>query len=161
MTEVITQNFTLETAIELALEYHKDQKDRAGLPYTNHLFGVTDQLEGEKAKMVGVLHDSVEDTPLTLSELRKMGCPEEVIEAINLVTHPKDFDGTEESYFSLIRLIMDSGNQLAIDTKWADLTNNSDPKRLPNPTVNDLTRQEKYKKAKEMLKPLVSPYLRK
>jgi hypothetical protein len=79
-----------------------------------------------------------------------------------LVTHPKNFGKTREEYLRGIQKIADSGNQIAIDVKWADLTHNSDPSRTPDhPQKEDFERLEKYEEAKEILKPFISDYLRK
>lgn len=107
--------------------------------------------------MAGVLHDIIEDTQMTTAELTKMGCPESVIDALKLVTHPLFFN--DDQYLEMIKEISDSKNQIAIDVKWADLTHNSDLSRTKNPNENDLKRQAKYLKAKEILKPFVSEYL--
>lgn len=116
------------------------------------------QLQGEESQMTGVLHDIVEDTEMTLAELTKMGCPESVTSALKLVSHPPLFN--EEQYLEMVKEISDSKNQIAIDVKWADLTHNSDLSRLENPSESDIKRQQKYLKAKAILKPLISGYLR-
>lgn len=158
MAERIKTNFTLDTAISLAEEYHEKQRDRAGLPYINHLRAVMNQLQGDESKMAGILHDIVEDTEMTLEELTNLGCPESVTSALKLVSHPPLFN--EDQYLEMIKEIADSKNQIAIDVKWADLTHNTDRTRLPNPTTNDVQRWEKYGSAKEILKPFVSDYLK-
>jgi (p)ppGpp synthase/HD superfamily hydrolase len=156
--EKVSYGFTLNTAIALAAEKHKNQNDKQGQPYFLHLVAVADQLQGNEAKMAGFLHDIVEDTPTTFNELVEMGCPESVIRAIRLVTHTKQHP-TQEEYLEDIRRIANSGNQIAIDVKWADLTHNSDRSSIPNPEPSHFVRWEKYRQAKEMLKPVVSKYL--
>jgi (p)ppGpp synthase/HD superfamily hydrolase len=151
--------FPLTKAIEIAKLAHKGQLDKANKPYIDHPLNVMNQLNGNMAKMTGVLHDVVEDTSITFEDLAKMGCPKDVIEALKLVTHPKDYRKTKEEYFKGIRAIADSGNQLAIDVKYADLTHNSDLSRLSNQTEKDIARIAKYKTSMEILKPLVSDYL--
>lgn len=157
---VNTNIFTLEEAISLASEKHKGQTDKAGQPYILHPLAVMNTVQGDTAKMAGVLHDIVEDTPVTFDELRQLGCPEAVVEAVKLVTHAEDFDGSNESYMADIKNIVDSGNQTAIDVKWADITHNQDLSRIPSPTEKDRNRLNRYAKAKEALKPLVSGYLK-
>jgi GTP diphosphokinase / guanosine-3',5'-bis(diphosphate) 3'-diphosphatase len=152
--------FPLARAIEIAKSAHLGQFDKAGKPYIDHPFNVMNQLRGNLAKMTGVLHDVVEDTNTTFEDLEKMGCPSVVIEALKLVTHPKNYRGTKAEYINGIKAIADSGNQLAIDVKYADLTHNSDTSRLSNPTKKDLARTEKYKKCLDILRPLVSDYLK-
>ena len=56
---------TLEKAIELAANYHAGQTDRGGTPYILHLLAVMMAVDGIEAKTIAVLHDILEDTPLT------------------------------------------------------------------------------------------------
>lgn len=157
MTERIRATFKLSTAIILAETFHNNQMDRSGVPYINHLKAVMNQLQGEESQMAGILHDIVEDTEMTLTELTRMGCPESVTVALKIVSHPPLFN--EEQYLEMVKEIADSKNQIAIDVKWADLTHNSDMSRVENPNDYELKRQAKYLKAKEILKPFISEYL--
>lgn len=153
------KHFTLDDAIKLATLKHKGQKDMEGKPYILHPLNLMEMLIDEQAKMVAVLHDIVEDTPVTFSKLRSLGCPKTVLEALKLVTHSRSYDHSEKSYLNEMQAIADSQNQLAIDVKWADLTNNIVPSRVPNPTDKDHKRWAKYKRAKEILRPHISKYL--
>jgi len=92
--------------------------------------------------------------------LKSLGCPQHIIDAIELVTHSPDYKGGYGEYMEKINKIAHSENQLAIDVKWGDLTHNTDMSRIPNPTEKDYQRQEKYFKSKEILRPFVSDYLR-
>ncbi len=152
--------FTLENAIQLAEAAHEGQSDRGGQPYINHPRAVMERLKGDYSKMAGILHDVVEDTDITIEDLIKLGVPVEVIEAIKLLTHPKDFKNTKEEYFKNINNIASSGNQIAIDVKFSDLSENSNIKRIPNPKERDFDRVRKYKEAQDILRPKVSEYLK-
>ena len=158
MVERIDVKFNLVDAMLLATERHSEQKDKAGEPYIKHILGVMGILRGEYAKMTGVLHDSVEDTPTTIEELRGLGCPEAVLSAITLLTH-KNSEPTLDEYMEDIKTIAESDNQIAIDVKWADLTDHTTRTGIKNPTERDFRRWAKYEKAKEILKPHVSSYL--
>ncbi len=158
--KVFRKNFTLKKAIEIAKNAHKEQVDKAGKLYIEHPLYIMNQLRGREEKIAGILHDVVEDSNMTFEDLRKVGCPVKIITALKLVTHPKDYKGTEDEYMNGIRAIANSGNQIAIDLKFVDLTHNSDLSRLPKPTEKDLARVEKYRKSMEILKPLVSSYLK-
>lgn len=152
--------FSLELATAVAFEAHEGQVDKAGVDYINHPMGVMELVEGHDAKLLAIIHDVVEDSPITFEELLDMGCPPHVIDALRLVTHDPDFDGTHEAYFKKIHKIADSGNQLAIDMKFADLTHNTDRRRINGePTERDVVRWGKYEKSKAILRPLVSGYL--
>jgi GTP diphosphokinase / guanosine-3',5'-bis(diphosphate) 3'-diphosphatase len=60
---------TLETAIALAAAAHAGQTDKAGQPYILHPLRVMLCMQTNAERMVAVLHDVVEDTPLTLADL--------------------------------------------------------------------------------------------
>ena len=117
------------------------------------------QLEGEDARCVGVLHDVIEDSELGFDDLERMGTPRRITDALRLITHPADYRGTEEEYIQWIETLAHSGNQLAIDVKWADLTHNSDISRIPSPSDKDRQRVEKYRRSMQILLPFVSAYL--
>lgn len=157
--ETVSINFSLDKAIQIAKQAHAGQVDKAGKPYIEHPLAVMEQLQTDEEKITGALHDVVEDSDMTFEDLEKLGCPPIVIAALKLVTHPKGFQGTEEAYLDSIRALADSGNQTAINVKFADLTHNSDLTRIPNPTEKDFTRVAKYKKSLDILKPLASDYL--
>jgi (p)ppGpp synthase/HD superfamily hydrolase len=78
---------TLEKAIELAARYHAGQKDKQGQPYILHPLRLMLRVEGEEARIVAVLHDTLEDTSLTEADLRREGFSESIIQAVLAVTH--------------------------------------------------------------------------
>lgn len=159
MKEKIQSSFTLDNVIQLATAAHEGQKDKAGKDYILHPLRVMSRMKGELSQMAAILHDVIEDTNITYDDLRKLGIVEEVIIAIELLTHPVDYKGTLEEYFENIDKIANSKNQIAIDVKYSDLIDNSDITRVENPTEKDFSRIKKYKKAMEILRPHVSDYL--
>ena len=90
-------------------------------------------------KAVAYLHDVLEDTNVTMDELRKM-FPNEIVDGVLTLTHRKD-----ESYFEYISRV--STSKLAKKVKAADLLHNLDITRIKEPTKQDYQRLEKYKKA--------------
>ena len=104
---------------------------------------VAEKQTTEAAKCVALLHDILEDTDIDVS-LLEQNFSEEVVTAVKLMTHAKDVD-----YFDYVRELKD--NPLARSVKLADLEHNSDLSRLKTVTEYDLLRQEKYKKAREIL----------
>jgi hypothetical protein len=100
-------------------------------------------VQGETVKVVAWLHDIVEDTDIDLSLLENT-FPTEAVEAIYAMTHGKD-----EDYFDYVRRV--KLNPIARQVKMADLTHNSDLTRLKTVTEFDLKRNEKYKKAMQIL----------
>ena len=139
-----TKKLYLDRAIELAKQHHEGQTDKAGKPYIEHPLRVMNQVESEEEKIVAVLHDIVEDTDISLDDLRSEGFSEEVVSAVECLTKQ---DG--ENYDSYIERI--SFNPLAVKIKLADLEDNRDLTRLPEVTDKDLERVEKYDKALEKL----------
>ena len=140
-------DFTIETAIQIACEFHGGQLDKAGFPYIFHPLRVMENVNGIQQKMAAVLHDTVEDTELTIDVLRERGCPAPVVGAVEVLSKRKGED--HDRY--LLRVI-ESGNTIAIPVKWADIMDNSDPRRLQYLPVEDQQRlSKKYAAAKQLL----------
>lgn len=131
-------------ALLLAYDAHKGQLDRAGLPYIFHPYHLAEQMDDEISCCAALLHDVVEDTEITMDMLREEGFPEEVLEAVNLLTHR---EGTD--YFDYIRRI--KGTAAAVKVKLADLEHNSDTSRLDSISPADEERLKKYTRAKDII----------
>ncbi len=131
-------------AITVAYNAHQGQLDRAGLPYILHPLHVAEQMKDEDTCVVALLHDVIEDTDLTLENLREYGFTEAQIEGVRVMTREED-----EDYFEYIRSV--KTNPLALAVKLEDLKHNSDVTRIIEMTERDLQRLEKYKKAMEIL----------
>lgn len=134
----------LDKAIKIATEAHKGQVDKAGAEYILHPLRVMSKLETEEEKIVGVLHDVIEDTSITFEDLHAEGFSLEIISALKHLTR-----GKNEKYFDYIERI--KLNPIAIKVKLADLEDNMDISRIPNPCKKDYNRLKKYKKAKDKL----------
>jgi len=65
----------VERAFELGKEMHEGQKRRSGKPYFDHCIAVADMLADMGADadtiIAALLHDTIEDTPLTLKDVEK------------------------------------------------------------------------------------------
>ncbi len=133
-----------KTAIKIMYEAHKDRKDKSGLPYVFHPWHVAESMEDEECTCAALLHDVIEDTDMTIDDLRNAGIPEEVLEALVLLTHEKG-----KPYMEYVREL--SGNRIARRVKLSDLTHNMDITRLDEPSKKDIERLDKYRKAKEYL----------
>lgn len=130
----------LQRALEIAVESHKNQKQKDGTPYALHPIRLSMSLQSEEQKIVALLHDVVEDTDWTFDDLVGEGFSETVIEALRLLTHT---DGSPyEDYVERL-----ASNPLAKVVKIADLTDNMDLKRIPEPTEKDFARLQKYHRA--------------
>ena len=97
------------------------------------------------AATVAALHDVVEDSTLTLHDLKEQGFPQVVVEAVDALTRREG-----EAYEDCIERV--SKNVLATRVKRADLENNLDVRRLLHVTTSDLGRLERYRKAWERLR---------
>jgi (p)ppGpp synthase/HD superfamily hydrolase len=129
-----------QRALEIAVEAHKNQKQKDGSPYALHPIKLSLTLKTEEQKIVALLHDVVEDTYWTFEDLIKEGFSVNVIEALRLLTHT---DGSPyEDYVERL-----AANPLARAVKKADLTDNMDLKRIPEPTEKDFARIQKYHRA--------------
>lgn len=140
---------TLERAIALAAQAHEGQVDKAGAPYILHPLRMMLSVDTPEARMAAVLHDVVEDTPVSLEELRAEGFSEVVVGAIEALTkRPEE----EDDYDAFIRRV--APNPLARQVKLADLRDNCDVSRIAQPTEKDGRRIEKYKRAIQYLETL-------
>ena len=136
---------TLERAIEIATEAHRGQLDKAGEDYIGHPLRVMAMGRSVDEKIVGVLHDVVEDSAWTFEMLEAEGFSAEVIEALRYVTKLSD----NEPYDKFIARV--KGNPLAVAVKLNDLTDNMDIRRLPYLSDKDVKRLKKYLKAYKRL----------
>lgn len=131
---------SLQRALEIAVEAHKNQKQKDGTPYALHPIRLSLTLEAEEQKIVALLHDVVEDTDWTLEDLEREGFSGTIMAALRLLTHN---DGSPyEEYVERL-----APNPLARIVKIADLTDNMDFKRIPEPTEKDFSRLQKYHRA--------------
>lgn len=132
-------------ATRLAYAAHAGQFDRSGLPYICHPLHVAESMPDELTTITALLHDVVEDSDWTLEGLRLEGFPEEVLEALMLLTHDKAVP-----YMDYVAAV--AQNPVAKAVKLADLAHNSDLTRLNEITEKDRERLEKYEKAAAFLK---------
>lgn len=141
----------LKLAEKVAAEAHKNQVDKGGHPYIEHPRAVASFLNNTEYKIIGFLHDVVEDTPITLEDLKKMGFTDRIVNSVRLVTKTENY--VYEEYLSDIK--KDEG---ARNVKMADLKHNMDLSRIPNPTEKDMKRIEKYKKSFAFLEGTIKEY---
>lgn len=131
-------------ALKLCFEAHKNQTDKSGLSYVFHPFHLAEQMSDETSTVVALLHDVVEDTDYEPADLRAMGFPADVLEALALLTHDK-----ETPYLDYVARIR--SNPTARAVKLADLRHNSDLSRLDAIDAEALARVEKYAAAIRLL----------
>lgn len=133
-------------AMKLAYQAHQGQLDYNGIPYIFHPVHLAEQMDDEISCTVALLHDTVEDTDITLEDLRR-DFPAEVVDAVALLTHDDSVD-----YFDYVRAI--KSNPIAVKVKLADLAHNADQTRcVGSGLTEDCLNfwKEKYAKARKIL----------
>lgn len=136
---------TLERAVAIAAEAHAGQVDKAGEPYILHPLRVMMRLEAIEDRIVGVLHDVVEDNATwPLAALRAEGFSDEILAAVDAVTRRED-----EDYETFVRRA--GQNEIGRRVKLADLADNMELTRIKTPGPKDHERMERYRKAREIL----------
>ena len=140
----MTNIATVEDAVSIAARAHRGQKDKAGAPYLLHPLRMMMRMETESAMMAAVLHDVVEDTEWTLERLREAGFSDEVLEAVDCLTHREG-----ESYEQFVERVRT--NAIARQIKIADLEDNMNVRRINQLGPRDLERLEKYHRAWRVL----------
>jgi (p)ppGpp synthase/HD superfamily hydrolase len=139
----------LERADRIATRAHRGQSDKAGAPYIGHPLRVArrvaDRGGAVEHQAAALLHDVLEDTTVTVDELRREGLPEPVIRAVIALTK---HDG--ESYEQAVQRA--AADPIARVVKRCDVEDNADPDRLA--LLDAATRQRleaKYTAARAML----------
>ena len=133
-------------AMILAYAAHHGQLDKSGIPYILHPVHLAEQMDDEISCCVALLHDTVEDTDVTLEDLAKI-FPAEVVDAVSLLTHREGVP-----YFDYVRAI--KANPVAIKVKLADLAHNGDQSRCVGTDITPermAAWKEKYAKARAIL----------
>jgi hypothetical protein len=131
---------TIERALQIAAKAHEGQKDKEGQPYILHSIRVMMGASGDESQIVGVLHDVVEDTAVTLADLRVAGFSEAILAAVHCVTHEKN-----DPYSDYV--IRCKANPIAKEVKLSDLRDNSHLDRSivrANRIDRDIARLRRY-----------------
>ena len=107
----------LERAIALASIAHAGQVDKQDKPYILHCLRVMLRGKDDDEKIVGVLHDIIEDTEVTLDDVREYGFSDICVEAVDAMTHRKGQSLTD--YYAQVK-----ANSLALRVKSHDIGDN-------------------------------------
>ncbi len=129
----------LDTAIKLAVDAHAGQTDKAGMPYILHPLRVMLAQDNETARIVGVLHDVVEDSGISHDDILAI-FGEEVHAAVFAISRQEG-----EDYFAFVRRAI--SNPIARQVKIADLRDNMDVSRALPDDEKNRTRMVKYREA--------------
>ena len=133
----------IKKAESLAKKYHKGQVDKAGKEYFLHPQYVSEHVLGYKGKIVGYLHDILEDTDCTEEKLRSE-FDDDIVAAVLALTRRNGEDYTD----FILRV---KQNAIATSVKAADIIHNSMIERLNNPSEKDYQRLKKYRRALSLL----------
>lgn len=138
----MTKHELLNKAVKIADKAHKGQTDKFGAPYIGHVMRVMNYGKTLDEKIVGALHDVVEDNPkYTFERLLEEGFPKNIVNAVECITKLPG-----ENYDDFVKRT--EKNQLAINVKLNDLRDNMDLRRFTRPiTDEDCKRLNKYLKA--------------
>lgn len=150
----MTKNQTqLALMIQIAADAHANQYDKGGHPYFLHPLAVMKILdtEDEELNCIAVGHDLIEDTLITAEILRGYGFSKRIVNGILSLT--KIEGETYEEYQEKVL-----ANYDAVRVKLADLTHNSDFRRLKGVEQKDLDRLAKYAKFYTILKAKAAEY---
>lgn len=128
---------TLERALQIAVQAHAGQKDKSGAAYIFHPIRVMMRCTSPEAKIVGLLHDVVEDTSVTFEELEAEGFSVDVLAALRLLTHASEVP--YEDYIQQVKT-----HPIASEAKLADLEDNMDIRRLQAVDEKAAARFKKY-----------------
>ena len=139
----MSYSIDVAAARALATKAHEGQTDKAGLPYITHPERVALRMESPVLQVIGWLHDTVEDTTLTVKDIAERFGPETAA-AVDAISRR---DGEKWSDY-LDRV---AANPMARQVKISDLIDNSNLSRIPHVTLKDVERQKKYNKALKKL----------
>jgi (p)ppGpp synthase/HD superfamily hydrolase len=130
----------IEKALQIAAKAYEGQKDKDGQPYILHPLRVMAGVQGLDAQMVAILHDVIEDTAVTLEDLRAAGFSPTVLDGVVCVTHKKG-----ERYADYV--VRCKANPIGRQVKLADLEDNARLARTllrPDRLERDLARIRRY-----------------
>jgi len=149
----------LENAIKIAVEAHTGQVDKGGSPYILHPLRVMLSLDKEEERIVGVLHDVVEDCAGWSWEcLAAEGFSEEIIQALKSVSKTPEEEAEYRSlsedqklnhYLQFIERA--KANKIGRQVKAADIKDNLDISRIDDITQKDIHRLNRYKAALKLI----------
>jgi (p)ppGpp synthase/HD superfamily hydrolase len=135
----------LELALQIAVKAHSGQEGKAGEPYIFHPIRVMGRCMTHEVKIVGLLHDTVEDTDVSFDDIKSAGFSDDILASLRLVTHDKGV-----SYDDYIDALMH--DPVIVEVKMADLEDNSVIRRLKEIGPKDVERLQKYLRTYRHLK---------
>lgn len=142
-------------AMLIAYEAHKGVNRKTGEPYVNHVLRVAKRLQdagfNSNVISVAVLHDAVEDSDLTLDDLRREGFNEMIVSGVDSVTKREG-----EAYEDAIARA--AAHPIGRLVKLSDNLDNTSPSQLtPFDEARKARALRKYAPAKELLRSIINP----
>ena len=134
----------LDHALSIAVKAHTGQKDKGGEAYILHPLRLMMKFESEELKIIAVLHDVVEDSSITIDDLKQYGFNQNILNAIHCLSKRE-----HEKYEDFILRI--KSNSLASKVKIEDIKDNINVLRIPTLSDIDLSRVKKYHHALKVL----------
>jgi len=113
----------LSTCIKIAAERHEHQLDKSGKPYILHPLKVMSHFTDPKDMMAAILHDIIEDTPVTIDDLYGYGIPYDVVTTVIALSRREG--ETVKEYYARIKK-----DERAVRVKMRDLEHNIDVLRF-------------------------------
>ncbi|WP_233289479.1 phosphohydrolase [Kitasatospora sp. MBT63] len=137
----------------LAAEAHAGQTDKIGVPYVEHVRAVAAGVAafGTGLQMAALLHDVLEDTPLTAEDLLRAGVPFGVVATVRRVSRTAGV-----AYHAMLQQIVTDHSATLL--KISDNAHNSRADRAAGLPAADRERlAERYRAARRVLWPAVAP----
>jgi (p)ppGpp synthase/HD superfamily hydrolase len=141
-------NNQINIAKIIAKTAHAGQKYGMKPYFSGHVEKVVERVTSSPDSLYGhvvvaYLHDIVEDTDISLADLRDLGFDADIIDAVDTLTRRKD----AEPYFSYIKYIASKKDSFALLVKIADVKENLENSTISGPA----SLAKRYKKALTIL----------
>lgn len=135
----------LNRAVEIASQALAGMTDEQGQPYIEHTLRIINRMDTEEEKLVAALHDVVEDSEVSLSDLLDEGFPRRVLAIVGMLTKRSDM-----TYFEYIEDICSV--PLAAKIKIAEIEDNYDEKRVAKMSFRTYNKEERAERALKILR---------
>ena len=133
-----------EKALRIATKAHEGQKSKNGEDYILHPIAVSSYCITERGKIAALLHDVVEDTDVTLEDLRREGFGEDILNAVDCVSKREG-----EEYEDYLQRV--ASDDIAVEVKFADMRHNGSRWPSDRPKEEAEKNFEKYSKRAKKL----------
>ena len=133
--EICNSDNQIYKALEIVTNLFENDLDKGGMPYILHLLYVYKHVSTEEEKVVGLLHDTLEDKDVTAKDLLEVGFSEKIVNDVVMLTRVKPIE-----YTDYIENMIKNGSVEALHVKLADLEHNMDITRIKNPSIKEIER---------------------